>query len=57
VHDTVFERVTDTIHETEYVERLVEKTSPWGKAGWITAAVLFILVVVITLIKTLLNKF
>ena len=56
VHDTVVERVTDTIRETEYVERIVEKNSSIGKSGWIVAVILFLLIIIQTFIKTLLNK-
>ena len=56
VHDTVIERVTDTIVKTETVEKAVEVPKKGGNAGWAVAVSLFLLIIVYILIKTLLKQ-
>lgn len=56
VHDTVRERVTDTIHETNTVEKVVQVPRKGSGAGWLVAIVLFLIIVVYILIKTLLKR-
>lgn len=51
VHDTIYDRRTDTIKETVCVERITKVPSSSGKAGWVVAAVLFLLIIIQTLIK------
>jgi hypothetical protein len=58
VHDTVVERLTDTIRMTETleVEKTVEVPKKGGNVGWIVAAVLAFLMTVQTVIKTTLKR-
>ena len=56
VHDTVIERVTDTIVKTETVEKVVKVPKKGGGAGWAVAVVLFLLIIVHILIKSFLKK-
>lgn len=56
VHDTVRERVTDTIHETNTVEKVVQVPRKGSGAGWLVAIILFLIIVVYILIKTLLKR-
>ena len=51
VHDTVHERLTDTIHETKTEQTVVEVPTKGSDAGWIVAIALFLLIVVYILIK------
>lgn len=51
VHDTVYDRHTDTIRETVNVEKVTKVPSSSGKTGWVVAAVLFLLITIQTLIK------
>lgn len=56
VHDTVMERVTDTIRETNTVEKVVQVPRKGSGAGWLVAIILFLIIVVYILIKTLLKR-
>ena len=56
VHDTVRERVTDTIHETNTIEKVVQVSKKGSFTGWLVAIVLFLIIVVYILIKTLLKR-
>ena len=58
VHDTVIERLTDTVkrRETVEVEKAVEVPRKGGNAGWIVAGVLALLMAVKTSIKTTLKR-
>lgn len=56
IHDTVVKHSTDTIHETNDVEKVVQVSTRGSKAGWIVAMALFLLIVVYILIKTLLKR-
>ena len=51
VHDTVYERITDTIHETKTERTVVEVPTKGSNAGWIVAITLFLLILVYILIK------
>lgn len=52
VHDTVRERVTDTIITTETVEKVVEATSQRGLgSGWIVALTLLAVIAIYMVIK------
>lgn len=53
VHDTVVERVTDTIVKTETVEKVVEVPRKGDGAGWAVAVALFLLIILYILIKSL----
>lgn len=55
VHDTVWEHTTDTIRETQYVDKVVEVPAKGGGAGWAVAVTLFVLIVAYILIKSLLK--
>lgn len=58
VHDTVVERLTDTVRitDTVEVEKTVEVPKEGGKAGWIVATVLALLMAIQTVIKTTLKR-
>ena len=58
VHDTVIERLIDTVRltETVEVEKAVEVPRKGGNAGWIVAGVLALLMAVKTSIKTTLKR-
>lgn len=56
LHDTVIVRTTDTVHETSTVEKLVEVPKKGSSTGWLVAIVLFLVIVVYILIKTLLKR-
>jgi len=51
VHDTVYDRRTDTITKTVDVEKIINVPSSSRKTGWVVAAVLFLLIIIQTLIK------
>lgn len=55
VHDTVFEHITDTIHETKTEQTVVEVPTKGSNAGWIVAITLFLLILVYILIKCFLR--
>ena len=55
VHDTVVERHTDTVRETETVEKTVEVPKKGGYAGWTAAVALLAAIAIHTTIKTLLK--
>ena len=58
VHDTVIEHVTDTVRITDTleVEKTVEVPKEGGKAGWIVAVVLALVMIFQTVIKTTLKR-
>lgn len=58
VHDTVIERLIDTVRltETVEVEKAVEVPRKGGNVGWIVAGVLALLMAVKTSIKTTLKR-
>lgn len=58
LYDTVKEVRTDTlaIVRTDTVEKTVEVPTVWSKAGWITAAVLILVIMAYILIKTLFKQ-
>ena len=56
VHDTVVERVTDTIVKTETLEKVVEVPRKGSGAGWAVAVALFLLIILYILIKSFLKK-
>ena len=51
VHDTVREHTTDTIRETEYVEKVVEVPAKGSGTGWAVALALMAVIVVYIVIK------
>jgi hypothetical protein len=51
IHDTVLEHTTDTIRETQYVDKVVEVPAKGGRAGWIVALTLMAVIVVYMVIK------
>lgn len=55
IRDTVLKHTTDTIHDTNYVEKVVQVPTRGSNAGWIVAIALFLLIVVYILIKCFLR--
>ena len=55
VHDTVRERITDTVRETKTEQTVAEVPTKGGKAGWVVAIALFLLILVYILIKCFLR--
>lgn len=55
VHDTVLKHTTDTIRETNDVEKVVEVRAKGSGAGWAVAVALMILIVVYIVIKCFLR--
>lgn len=57
VHDTVIERVTDTVRLTETVDKVVEVPAKGNYTGWWVAGALFAIIVVYILIKILIKTY
>lgn len=55
IHDTVFKHTTDTVHETNDVEKVVQVPTKGSSAGWAVALALMLLIVVYILIKSFLK--